>query len=173
MTCDDILLLQGEHGSGTCCRFEWLSLTLMKIATSSISSSVFLGDSRVLQLSGSITRHTASIGGVPLTVQQLHINATVNDSLLQTHISFIAASPAPVSPLAPSSVMALTGGSVRACACMCVCKRVHMSRMCVRPVVIHTPSTEHSGGGRVSLVNDTDGSTAWTLPTSSRQDCAS
>jgi hypothetical protein len=131
----EILLLQGDRSSGTCCRFESLSFTLMKIATSSISSSVFLSDSQVLQLSGSLVPHSTSIGDVPITIQQIQINATMNSSLVQTQISFIAATSAPVSPLLPSSVMALT---------------------------------EHSGGGRVSLVNDTDGSTAWMLPTSSR-----
>jgi hypothetical protein len=131
----EILLLQGDRSSSSCCRFEYLSFTLMKIATSSISSSVFLGDNRMLQLSGSMIRRSASIGNVPLTIQQLHINATIDGSSVQTHISFIAATSFPVSPLAPSSVMALT---------------------------------EHSGGGRVSLVNDTDGSTAWMLPSSNR-----
>ena len=131
----EILLLQGDRRSSLCCRFESLSFTLMKIATSSISSSVFLGDNRVLQLSGSMIRRSASIGDVPLTIQHLHINATIESSSVQTHISYIAATSSPVSPLAPSSVMALT---------------------------------EHSGGGRVSLVNDTDGTTAWMLPSSNR-----
>jgi hypothetical protein len=133
----EILLLQGDRSSGACCRFESLSFTLMKIATSSISSSVFLNDNRVLQLSGSLVPHSTSIGDVSLTIQQIQINATMNTSLVQTQISFIAATSSPVSPLPPSSVMALT---------------------------------EHSGGGRVSLVNDTDGSTAWMLPTSSRRE---
>jgi hypothetical protein len=107
----------------------------MKIATNSISSSVFLGDNRVLQLSGSMTRRSTEISDIPLTIQQLHINASINDVLVQTHLSFIAASSSLVSPLPTSSVMALT---------------------------------EHSGGGGVSLVNDTDGSTLWSLPTSNR-----
>jgi hypothetical protein len=107
----------------------------MKIATSSISSSVFLADSQVLQLSGSLLRRTTTIGNVPLTIQQLQINATINSSVSQTHLSFITASSSPVSPFPSSTLLALT---------------------------------EHGGGGGVSLVNDTDGSTAWMLPTSNR-----
>ncbi len=136
----EILLLQGDRSSSTCCRFQSLSFTLMKIATSSITSSVFLSDSRVLQLSGSMTRRSTTIGDVALTIQQLEINATINNSVVQTHLSFIAASSSPVSPLPSSPVMALT---------------------------------EHGGGGRVSLVSDTDGSTAWTLPASNRSDILS
>lgn len=136
----EILLLQGDRSSSSCCRFQSLSFTLMKIATSSITSTVFLSDSRVLQLSGSMIRRSTSIGDVVLTIQQLEINATINNSVVQTHLSFIAASSSPVSPLPSSPVMALT---------------------------------EHGGGGRVSLVNDTDGSTAWTLPTSNRSDILS
>jgi hypothetical protein len=134
---NEIMLLQGDRASGSCCHFESPSLTLMKIATSSISSSVFLGDSRVLQLSGSLVPHSTRIGDLPVTIQQIQINATIDSFLVQTHISFIAATSFPVSPQPPSSAMALT---------------------------------EHSGGGRVSLVNDSDGSTTWTLPTSSRQE---
>jgi hypothetical protein len=129
------MLLQGDRASGTC-HIHSPSLTLMKIARSSISSSVFLRDSRVLQLSGSLVPHSTHIGDLPVTIQQLQINATIDSVLVQTHISFIAATSSPISPL-PSSVMALT---------------------------------EHSGGGRVSLVDDSDGTTAWMLRTSSRQE---